>query len=112
MNRLFLLRKRADGRQSRPLRRRAPLWLFLSVAAASGGAQAVDAATATVVRLCEDSRREVARNGEAVLVNRGEEEARFVRDRSFCHTTERAVPAFIRSQDRDMCFVGYRCQKS
>jgi len=82
-------------------------FLLVSTAGAS-----LSCAAAAELRYCEDSRKEVARKGEALLLVREDVEARFVRDRSFCRPTEKAVPAFIKSQDRDMCFVGYACQHS
>jgi len=54
----------------------------------------------------------VASRGAVVLGTGGQTYDRFVRHRGFCQPTEVTEPAWVRTADAPMCFVGYRCKEA
>ncbi|WP_243369600.1 hypothetical protein [Microvirga solisilvae] len=74
------------------------------------GAQA-QTRPSTLSMPCQASRQLVLSRGAIVLGTGGFTYDRFVRDQSFCDTTEFAQAAYVPSPDAPQCFVGYRCKQ-
>ena len=77
----------------------------LLVAASPAQAERADSTGLT----CGQARGLVARSGGIVLGTGGPTYDRFVRDRSFCASTEVTKSAFAPTRTDPRCFVGYTC---
>lgn len=58
---------------------------------------------------CQQTVRLVQTRGALVLGTGGQTYDRFVRDRSFCESTEVARRAFRPTRDNPTCLIGYTC---
>ena len=61
--------------------------------------------------VCADAMGLVKKSGAILLNAGGTSLERFVRDRSFCETSEVAELRFVPTRDNPECPVGYRCRE-
>ena len=78
----------------------------LVLAASPAPAQTRPSSTAMT---CEQTIRLIQAQGALVLGTGGMTYDRFVRDRSFCESTEIAKRAFRPTRDNPNCLIGYTC---
>ena len=60
---------------------------------------------------CQAAKQFVASHGAAILATSRTTYDRYVRDLSFCYSTQETQPAFTPTRDNPACFVGYTCKE-